>query len=126
MLTITSSAAEEKFERHEEPLVRAGAQMILYETAGGYQGEWIAIVMYRGMQGWVGGYYGSCSGCDTLLGLCNWNSSPEEVAQRMKEYGEELLEGLSTDASELEEYLADTDFGEDEKKEIFEIWAQGF
>jgi hypothetical protein len=44
----------------------AGAKIRHFESFGSYQGEWLALVEYKGMTGWVVGSYGSCSGCDAF------------------------------------------------------------
>lgn len=49
---------------YRQAMETAGAEVLAYETFGDYQGTWIAKVRYNGIEGWVSGSYGSCSGCD--------------------------------------------------------------
>jgi hypothetical protein len=44
----------------------AGATVLEFESFGSYQGEWYALVEYNGERGWVSGYFGSCSYCDSF------------------------------------------------------------
>lgn len=53
---------------YEQALEAAGAQVIVFEEFGSYQGDWWALVKYKGETGWVNGSYGSCSGCDAFEG----------------------------------------------------------
>ena len=49
---------------YKECLEMAGAKIVDYEQFGSYQGDWIAVVEYKGRKGFIKDYYGSCSGCD--------------------------------------------------------------
>jgi len=51
---------------YKDCLELAGAEVLAYETFGSYQGDWWAKVKFNDREGFVHGYYGSCSGCDTL------------------------------------------------------------
>lgn len=44
----------------------AGATVHEYKEFGSYQGDWLALVTYKGKTGFIHGYYGSCSGCDSF------------------------------------------------------------
>lgn len=44
----------------------AGAEVVQFEEFGSYQGNWYALVIYKGRTGWIKGSYGSCSYCDAL------------------------------------------------------------
>lgn len=46
-------------------LEAAGAKVIDEHWSGDYQGTWIMLVVYNGKLGYVSGWYGSCSGCDS-------------------------------------------------------------
>jgi hypothetical protein len=52
---------------YPDTLRAAGFVVHAYETFGSYQGDWWAKVTNpEGGDGWVHGYFGSCSGCDAL------------------------------------------------------------
>lgn len=47
-------------------LEAAGATVLADSHFGSYQGDWLALVDYKGQRGFVHGSYGSCSGCDSF------------------------------------------------------------
>lgn len=47
-------------------LEAAGAVVLADSHFGSYQGDWLALVDYKGKRGFVHGGYGSCSGCDAF------------------------------------------------------------
>lgn len=49
-------------------LKEAGATVHLYKSFGSYQGDWWALVTFKGIDGWINGSYGSCSYCDAFEG----------------------------------------------------------
>ena len=49
-----------------EALEAAGATVLATQSFGSWQGEWLALVEYKGVRGFVAGSYGSCSGCDAF------------------------------------------------------------
>ena len=51
---------------YEMSMELAGAKVLKFREFGSYQGDWWALVVYRGKTGWVTGAYGSCSGCDSF------------------------------------------------------------
>ena len=51
---------------YKDALEAAGAIVHAYEEFGSYQGDWFALVTYKGKTGWVHGYFGSCEGCDAF------------------------------------------------------------
>lgn len=51
---------------YKDLLVLAGATVKKFKRFGSYQGDWYALVDFRGRTGWVRGSYGSCSGCDAI------------------------------------------------------------
>lgn len=63
---------------YELTLKKAGAEILLYESFGSYQGDWWAKVKYNGIVGWVHGSYGSCSGCDSYEATFSDADKPEE------------------------------------------------
>ena len=51
---------------YKQALLAAGCEILKFQEFGDYQGEWIALVKYKGRTTWVFGAYGSCSGCDAF------------------------------------------------------------
>ncbi|RMG79788.1 MAG: SH3 domain-containing protein [Bacteroidetes bacterium] len=51
---------------YEFALKLAGAEILIFNSFGSYQGDWWAKVKYKGKTGWVHGWYGSCSACDAF------------------------------------------------------------
>lgn len=48
-------------------LVSAGATVHRFSRFGSYQGDWLAeVTLPDGRYGFIHGYYGSCSGCDSF------------------------------------------------------------
>ena len=96
----------------------AGAKVHEFERFGSYQGDWVAKVEFEGKEGFVQGYYGSCSGCDAFEGEFGWSGShyhgdeyvysdnlekfdPEcnecvEFKTKLVEFGKEYLETIMT------------------------------
>lgn len=101
---------------YHEALEAAGATVHAFESFGSYQGEWWAKVTTAGRTGWVGGSYGSCSGCDAFEGEFGWggdefcdqhryNSTPTcedcSVAkaahdEKLARFGQDYLDGVIT------------------------------
>jgi len=44
----------------------SGAEVLVFDNFGSYQGDWWAKVNYHNQTGWVHGSFGSCSGCDAF------------------------------------------------------------
>lgn len=53
---------------YESALEMCGAEIHSFSEFGSYQGDWWAVVTYQDKTGWIHGYYGSCSGCDSFQG----------------------------------------------------------
>lgn len=52
---------------YKSALIAAGCDVHAMLQAGSYQGVWLAkVTTPDGSEGWVYGYYGSCSGCDAF------------------------------------------------------------
>lgn len=51
---------------YQEALEAAGAEVLVFEQFGSYQGDWLARVLYEGQELYINGSYGSCSGCDAF------------------------------------------------------------
>ena len=55
-------------------LEAAGAIVHAYKEFGSYQGDWFALVTYKGKTGWIHGTFGSCSECDAFLAEFDFHS----------------------------------------------------
>ncbi len=51
---------------YQQALEAAGAKVLAFENFGSYQGDWWARVRVKGRLGFIGGSFGSCSGCDAF------------------------------------------------------------
>jgi hypothetical protein len=51
---------------YKQCLEIAGAEVLNFNKFGSYQGDWWALVNYKGNKGWIHGCYGSCSRCDSF------------------------------------------------------------
>jgi len=74
-------------------LTMAGATILAFKAFGSYQGEWWAKLA----DGYVTGYYGSCSGCDEVEGLTtcyeHWDGHHEDCEACQKHFAELLAVG---------------------------------
>lgn len=69
-----------------EALEAAGATIIDGDVWGDYQGTWIYLVVYGGTLGYVSGWYGSCSYCDSYESFMDeyhsvWDADKQEYVQ---------------------------------------------
>lgn len=82
---------------YAEALEAAGAVVIEFEEFGSYQGDWWAKVRYKGVEGWVCGSYGSCSGCDAFEAEFGWDARDrDDYKTRLAAFGAGYLEDLRT------------------------------
>ena len=82
---------------YNEALEAAGAKVLEFATFGSWQGEWVALVEYKGEVGWVQGSFGSCSHCDSFEAEFGWHDEEEDDYQeRLASFGESYLDGLMT------------------------------
>ena len=82
---------------YQSALEAAGAKILRFEQFGSYQGEWVALVEYKGETGWVMGSYGSCSECDAFESEFGWDAEEQDDYQdHLKSFGEGYLNGLMT------------------------------
>lgn len=81
-------------------LEAAGAAVLVYETFGSYQGDWLALCFYKGDFRWVHGSYGSCSGCDAFEAEFGWGEDRDcpEYKLRLANFGEQYLDDVVDDA----------------------------
>lgn len=49
---------------YESALRAGGATVFDFQSFGSYQGDWLALVEFNGVRGFVHGSFGSCSDCD--------------------------------------------------------------
>lgn len=89
---------------YEQAMQAAGAEVILFEEFGSYQGDWFALVSYEGKKGWVHGSYGSCSGCDAFQCEFDWRDEEKEDYQdRLAAFGRGYLDEILTQEEALKE-----------------------
>jgi hypothetical protein len=131
-------------------LEKAGCNVIRFNEFGSYQGDWLALVEYKGEKGIVHGCYGSCSGCDAFQAQFDYRSDEireqdgkyirywdEEVTKEeydayivaydkeLAEFGESYLSGGLTTLEYWENrksMLQEDDWFSDEEKEYID-WA---
>lgn len=58
---------------YRKALEAAGVKVLAYEEFGSYQGDWWAKIEINGVQSWVTGCFGSCSGCDSFQSEFNYD-----------------------------------------------------
>lgn len=96
---------------YQECLEKAGATILAFEKFGSYQGEWWAkVILPDGRRGWIGGRYGSCSGCDAFeseIGCGTWNDEAMEYEpisdERLADFGRRYFDCLKSQSEALEE-----------------------
>jgi len=100
---------------YELTLEKAGAEVLQSKYCGSYQGDWYAIVKYKGEIGVVEGSYGSCSGCDHFEGTFGYNDEPFEKDGKYftTEYGGDEISKEEFDRLAVELEKKYVDFGED-------------
>lgn len=81
---------------YQETLKLAGAEVLVFNNFGSYQGDWWAKVNYQGETGWIHGSFGSCSGCDAFEAEF-WSENHYEDEENYKGYHDycDLKEGCS-------------------------------
>ena len=121
---------------YEAALEAAGATVHAFGQFGSYQGEWFALVTYKGGRGWVNGWYGSCPGCDAFEAEFGYgdgdeceehryrNSQPECVGcaaakdsyqKKLADFGRTYLDGLLTQSAAEEAAARDIEWDFDAK-----------
>ncbi len=83
---------------YELALEAAGCEVVESQHFGSYQGDWYAMVIFKGEKGIITGSYGSCSYCDSFeaeLGDCN--PKDNDYNERLKSFGETYLPLLPAD-----------------------------
>jgi len=100
---------------YREALEAAGAQVLMFEHFGDWQGSWLALVDYQGQRGWVQGAFGSCDHCDAFQAEFDWDSdfACEGVQQRLVQFGQSYLDDLRSSAQLLAQYDADAQWDSD-------------
>jgi hypothetical protein len=75
-------------------LKAAGATVHQFSQFGDYSGQWFAKVTHNGETGWVQGWYGSCSHCDSFEGEFGdlfSEESEEDYHKRLADFGQGYL-----------------------------------
>jgi hypothetical protein len=86
-------------------LEMAGAKVICFKKFGSYQGDWWAKVDFNGIISWVHGWYGSCSGCDTIDAISS--SHPWDVEDDHFLYGIGELKNDCPDCQKIKQQFLD-------------------
>ena len=87
---------------YKNALTAAGAEVVEFDYFGSYQGDWVALVEYKGERGWVQGSFGSCDHCDAFEEEFGWGfeedgeETSEQYQARLASFGESYLSGLQT------------------------------
>jgi hypothetical protein len=112
---------------YRNALIAAGANIIVFEKFGDWQGSWIALVEYRGERGWVQGSFGSCDHCDSFEAEFGWgldedNETEVQYQARLASFGESYLGGLQTTESVLVEHAPNAHW--DQEAEDIVFWVR--
>lgn len=90
---------------YSESLQAAGAEVLLEQHFGSYQGDWFALVNYNGEKQWVHGSYGSCSGCDAFLAEFDFDGDDNGCEEHRYEKQDECI-GCKEKSSDYQRRLA--------------------
>lgn len=94
---------------YQTALEAAGAEVLQFEQFGSYQGDWFAKVRVNGVEGWIHGYYGSCSGCDAFEGEFGYDYDYDyehEHGENVSQYSPEFRDGCEQ-CADLKKRLAE-------------------
>ena len=100
---------------YQEALEAAGANVLVFDSFGDWQGSWIALVEYQGEIGWVQGAFGSCSYCDAFQSAFEWDSDfvCEDMQDRLAQFGRTYLDDLMTTEEVLGHYDPHADWDDE-------------
>lgn len=100
---------------YQQALEAAGANVLVFDSFGDWQGSWIALVVYEGALGWVQGSFGSCDHCDAFQSAFGWDSDfvCEDMQDRLAQFGRTYLDDLMTTAEVLGYYDQHADWDDD-------------
>jgi hypothetical protein len=100
---------------YRQALEAAGANVLVFDSFGDWQGSWIALVVYEGALGWVQGSFGSCDHCDAFQSEFGWDSDfvCEDVQDRLAQFGRTYLDDLMTTEEILGHYDPHADWDDD-------------
>jgi hypothetical protein len=102
---------------YEQSLEAAGATILEFESFGSWQGEWVALVEYRGERGWVQGSFGSCSHCDSFEAEFGWDDEEQDDYQeRLASFGQSYLDGLQTTQAVVAYFDRSAEWDEDSQE----------
>jgi hypothetical protein len=116
-------AEKVKYMSYQDALTAAGATVISFESFGSWQGEWVALVEYRGERGWVQGSFGSCDHCDAFEAEFGWDADEKDNYQaRLASFGESYLGGLQTTQQVLSQFEEVAEWDSDAEDAI--LWIR--
>ena len=95
---------------YKEALEAAGATVMAFAEFGSYQGEWYAMVKFKGTVGWVSGSYGSCSGCDAFESAFGYCDKDDDYDRRLKKFGLSYLEELMSHQAAVNKAAANSEW----------------
>lgn len=93
-------------------LTKAGATLLDCNEFGSYQGDWWALVEYRGVTGWVHGRYGSCTGCDAFKSEFGYSSAENdpEYDKKIIAFGKSYLDSIMSQSQAVAEAGSNSDW----------------
>ena len=110
---------------YERSLEAAGATILAFESFGSWQGEWVALVEYRGERGWVQGSFGSCSECDSFEAEFGWDAEEQDDYQeRLASFGQSYLDGLQTTQAVVAYFERSSDWDSESEEALVWVRAQ--
>jgi len=104
----------DEYPGYSAALKAAGAEVLLWQEFGSYQGRWVAKIRLGGKLAWVSDYYGSCSVCDALEAELGYEDrhNPAKLAA----FGKQYLENLLSQSEMEEKFIESAEWSlEDEK-----------
>lgn len=112
-------------------LVATLAPIIYYEAQGDYQGTYYILLQHPTVQqryGYLDVGYGSCSGCDTLQGIYMASDDPQEVAEEIRDFRDQLACDIHWDeARQMRAFLnREEDKWYYEDRASFQGWVTDF
>lgn len=88
---------------YETCMKLAGAKILAFEEFGSYQGDWWAKVDYKNNIGWVYGYFGSCSGCDSFQAEFGYDDHEHTDNKYFSHYNIKTIEDFHADCEECQD-----------------------
>jgi len=111
---------------YREALEATGAKVWAFQEFGSYQGEWLALVEYKNIFGWIKGSYGSCSGCDAFEAEFGYGTNGDpDYKERLIRFGEEYIKQMVSQG-EIEEDLKKDIHWDHEKEYMLKFVQENF